>query len=93
MNKTWDLINHYLTAPGAKHKKSGWLLAKTTPQQRLDHLMDEVIELRASPHDLKEMADIAAILFHHVQAEGYTLEEFEKCIAEKLKQRCSIPGE
>jgi len=93
MNKIWEIIKYYTTTPGIRHKKSGWLLAETTPQQRLDHLMDEVMELREAPHDLKEMADVTAILIHHIQAEGYTLAELEKCLTKKLKQRCSIPGE
>lgn len=93
MTKIWEVIKYYITTPGIRHKKSGWLLAETSPEQRLSHLIDEVIELKASPHDLKEMADVMAILIHHIQAEGYSLAELEKCISEKLKQRCSIPGE
>ena len=92
MKKTWDLIKFYITTPGVRHKKRGGLIAETTPSQRLEHLLNEVVELCATPHDLKEMADVQAILLHHVQAEGYSMEQFEDCIKEKLSQRLEVPG-
>ena len=92
MTNSWDLVNYYRTTPGVVHKKSGWVLAKITSTMRLERLMDEVIELIGAPHDLEEMADVCAILFHHVQAEGYSMAEFENCIADKLRRRLEVPG-
>ena len=92
MNRAWDKIDFYRTTPGVRHKKMGVLLSDITSAKRLERLMDEVIELIGAPHDLDEMADVAAILFHHVQSEGYTLQQFEDRIIEKLAERLEVPG-
>ena len=86
-----SLSSEIINSGQKANKTSGWELSKITPAMRLEHLVNEVIELVAAPHDLKEMADVCAILFHHVQAEGYSMAEFEDCIADKLKQRLEVP--
>ena len=88
MDKAWDAVAYYV-AKGV-HKRTGERLSEVTQASRVEHLLSEVTELMLAPHDLKEMADIGAILFHHVQAEGYTKEQFVQCILAKLEERVEI---
>ena len=90
MKKAWQEIARCVSQGGV-HAKSGWKLSETTDEQRLQHLMDEVKELMDAPDDILEMADVAAILFHHVQARGFSMKRFEDAILFKLKKRIEFP--
>ena len=89
MRKAWQEVARCVS--DGVHVKSGWKLSETTNEQRLRHLMDEVKELMDAPDDILEMADIAAILFHHVQARGFTMKQLEDAIIFKLKKRVGFP--
>ena len=89
MKKAWDEVARCVS--DGVHVKSGWKLSDTTNEQRLKHLMDEVKELMDAPDDILEMADVAAILFHHVQARGFSMKRLEDAILFKLKKRVAFP--
>ena len=89
MREVWNLIDKYVKA-NARNKRKGYTLKDIPDSIRLAYLHDEVHELRCEPHDLKEMADILAILFHHAQAHGYTYEQLAQTVVAKLEERFEL---
>lgn len=91
LRSIWDTVAYYTRF--GYHKKLGSKLKDIKPEVRLKYLLGEVKELIAAPHDLKEMADVTACLFSHVQQEGYTLEQLGECVRAKLAWRIRLPKE
>ena len=89
LRSIWDTVAYYTRF--GYHKKLGSKLKDIKPEVRLKYLLGEVKELIAAPHDLKEMADVTACLFSHVQQEGYTLEQLGECVRAKLAWRIRLP--
>ena len=86
MIKAWNVVSKYI-ANNALHKKSGKRICDVSEKDRLEHLALEVRELIDEPGDIAEMADVLALLFHQAQYRGFTMEELEAKIIEKLGER------
>jgi predicted house-cleaning noncanonical NTP pyrophosphatase (MazG superfamily) len=89
LNSTWNEVKRYVDGR-AIHRRSGNSICDQTPNQILEHLMTELIELIGAPKDIYEMADVLAIFLHFVQHQGVTQEQLAEATKKKLAMRLEI---
>lgn len=80
-----------------QHRISQWA-EKTFPNQptsaKIDHLADEIQEVRENPNDGEELADCAILLFNLAGRAGVDLMmEVEKKFAKNRKRTWGVPDE
>lgn len=72
----------------ALHRK-GWRMEDIGIEDVLAHLQEEVDELKEEPTDLYELADVMNNLFHIANLNGWSLQDIENAMIEKLELRFS----
>ena len=99
--KSWSLIRQFCDLD-AVHRK-GFCINDISPSGQLVAALEELTELcksrktfsnkpGSSEHfDLYELADVLSILFHFAQKQGWTMEQVDEAIIEKLLTRFTIP--
>lgn len=87
MKKAWEEIKR-LVGINATHRK-GFRLQEVSRHFILNGARAETIELFDTPNDPFEMADIMGCLIHYCLKSGWTEEEIETCLLQKLKERFS----
>lgn len=91
--KSWAVVAE-LRARNARHKRKRWALQDQTPEGALKNAREEITELSNAErfkepeiNRKKELADVFGTLFHYAQMRGYTLEQIDDCLCEKLAER------
>lgn len=57
----------------------------STPQRKIAHLKREINEVLESPSDIIEWADCAMLFFDALTLQGFTVEELQNAMQEKLE--------
>ena len=84
MRQSFEIIRR-LVAEDAKHRK-GFRLSELGDNDILSHAQDELNELRED-HCVDELADVIGCLFHFAIKHGWTFDEIDTALQEKLKAR------
>lgn len=80
---TNDELPYLLQEIGAFAAKT---FPKETVQGKLEHLQEEVVELRAEPDDMGEWADCFTLLFDAARQQGLTFNQIANAILAKYKK-------
>jgi predicted house-cleaning noncanonical NTP pyrophosphatase (MazG superfamily) len=71
----------------ARHVRSGMGLKDMAGGRILDHLESEVKELKRSPEDIEELADVLAIAVHYAVRCGWKPGQVVQAVMKKLAER------
>lgn len=88
MNTAWKVIEK-LIKENATHRR-GFKLQSVSISFIISQARDELNELDLSPNDPTEMADLLGVLFHYSIKQGWTLEQLEKLLLQKLAERFTV---
>lgn len=94
MLKSWEEMA-LLGRLKAVHRK-GFVLGKVSPAKILVDAADEhkeLVDASGTPSELEELCDTILTYFHFAQVRGYTLDQMDHMMLNKLAKRFTIPDE
>lgn len=89
MERCWNEAKRLLES-NARHRK-GFRLQELSEETVLSQAQSELNELKLSPDDPDEMADVLGVLFHYANKKGWTMEEIEQRMLDKFSIRFDRP--
>lgn len=90
MQKAWRKIEDMIAA-NMEHNRKHFRLGDVNPVFVLGQAVGEMKELMDAPDDRDEMADLLGILIHYCIKQGWSMDDIEQAIIDKLDKRFMMP--
>lgn len=85
MQKAWETIE-LMVREKWRHRK-GFRLGEVDGRFIIDNAMGELFELSGDPGNVFELADLIGVLIHYAVHQGWSMDQVEAALLQKLGQR------